>query len=392
MPVSTDRPQVSVVYRHIPQYRKEFYELLRADLDAASIDLKLVYGQPVGEDATKADAVRLPWATEIRNRTVDIGGKQVVWQPAWQEVRGSDLVIVEQASKLPLNFLLLAAQRFGGPRVGLWGHGTNMQADGRTLTRTAELAKRRTMRAAHWFFAYTDGVAEKVRRIGFPNDRITVMQNTLDTETLRRCYLEATDAEVAHVRARYGIVGTHVGLYLGALYRGKRLDFLVESALHTRELVRDFELVIAGTGPEADTVQEAARRHPWIHAVGPVFGREKAVFGRLADVMLIPDLVGLAVLDAFALETPLVTTAAAFDRSPEVEYLQHGVNGLVVAGLSPQDYGTAVTDLLHERGRLDALREGCRVSSSRYTVHEMVSRCAGGIAAALGAPTTDGGP
>lgn len=384
MSASADRPQVSIVYRHIPQYRKEFYELLHEDLDAAAIDLKLVYGQPVGEDAAKADSVRLPWATEIRNRAIEVGGKQVVWQPAWQEVRHSDLVIVEQASKLPLNFLLLAAQRFGGPRVGLWGHGINMQADGRPFTRAAELAKRRTMRAAHWFFAYTDGVAEKVRNIGFPHDRITVMQNALDTDTLRRWYLEVTDDEVAELRAAHAIVGTHVGLYLGALYRGKRLDFLIESARHTREVLGDFDLVIAGTGPEAGTVRETARRHPWIHAVGPVFGRQKAVFGRLADVMLMPDLVGLAILDAFALETPLVTTAAAFDRSPEVEYLQHGVNGLVVAtDLSPRAYGIAVADLLTSQARLATLREGCRASTGRYTVSEMSSRCASGIEAAL---------
>lgn len=387
MSATADRPQVSIVYRHIPQYRREFYELLHEDLDAAAIDLKLVYGQPVGEDAVKADSVRLPWATEIRNRAVGVGGKQVVWQPAWQEVRHSDLVIVEQASKLPLNFLLLAAQRFGGPRVGLWGHGINMQADGRTLTRAAELAKRRTMRAAHWFFAYTDGVAERVRSIGFPHDRITVMQNALDTDALRRWYLDATDAEVAELRAAHAIVGTHVGLYLGALYRGKRLDFLIESARHTREVLGDFELVIAGTGPEAGTVREAARRHPWIHAVGPVFGRQKAVFGRLADVMLMPDLVGLAVLDAFTLETPLVTTAAAFDRSPEVEYLQHGVNGLVVSDLTPRAFGMAVAELLKNRPQLAALRDGCRASTDKYTVAEMVGRCRDGIAAALLAPT-----
>ena len=385
--MKADRREVSIVYRHIPQYRKEFYELLRAGLATAAIDLKLVYGQPVGEDAAKADAVRLPWATEIRNRSLDIRGKQLVWQPAWQEVRRSDLVIVEQASKLPLNFFLLAAQRFGGPRVGLWGHGINMQADGRTLTRAAELAKRRTMQAAHWFFAYTEGVADSVRRAGFPSDRITVMQNALDTEALRDWYADATDDDMQQVRAEYGIAGAHIGLYLGALYRGKRLNFLIEAAQHTRAVVEDFELVIAGTGPEAGLVREAAQRHPWIHAIGPVFGHRKAVLGRLSDVLLMPDLVGLAVLDAFALETPMVTTAAAFDRSPEVEYLQHDVNGLVVAGdPSPHAYGRAVADLLLDPTKLATLRDGCRASAGRFTVSEMASRCVDGVVAALETP------
>lgn len=378
------RPEVSIVYRHIPQYRREFYQLLRDDLADRGIALTLVHGQPVGEDAVKGDSVRLPWATEVRNRTLTVAGKQLVWQPAWPHISRSDLVIVEQASKLLVNYVLLAAQRIGGPRVAFWGHGVNMQADGRSVTRAAESVKRLSTRAAYWFFAYTDGVAARVREIGFPADRITVVQNALDTEALRRWYVEATDAEVAELRADLGLTGSRVGLYLGALYRGKRLDFLIESARHIREALGDFELVIAGTGPEAATVAAAARQHPWIHAVGPVFGRRKALLGRLSDVMLMPDLVGLAILDAFALETPMVTTAAAFAHSPEIEYLEDGVNGMVVPGRpSPRVFGSTVVDLLVDRGRLDALEKGCRDSTGRYTVAEMSVRCADGIVAAL---------
>jgi L-malate glycosyltransferase len=381
---------VSIVYRHIPQYRREFYQRLRVDLDRRAIDLRLVHGQPVGEDAAKRDSVRLPWATEVRNRTLHVAGKQLVWQPVWHQVRRSQLVVVEQASKLPLNYLLLAGQRVGGPPVALWGHGVNLQADGRLLTRGAEAVKRRTTRAAHWFFAYTDGVAERVRAIGFPTDRITVVQNAMDTEALRRWYLDATEAEVDALRTEYGITGSHVGLYVGALYRGKRLDFLVESARHTRAILSDFELVIAGAGPEADAVAAAARRHPWIHAVGPVFDRHKALLGRLSDVMLMPDLVGLAVLDAFALETPMVTTAAAYDHSPEIEYLVGGVNGMVLAAVpTAGEFGRAVADLLAAPDRLAALQQGCRASADRYTVAEMSARCAEGIAAALSTGAAD---
>ena len=377
------RPEVSIVYRHVPQYRTPFYERLRTDLDDLGIGLRLVHGQPVGEDAGRADAVRLPWATEVRNRTLDVAGKQLVWQPAWRQTRRSQLVIVEQASKLPLNYLLLATQRLGGPRVALWGHGVNMQADGRPVTRAAEAAKRRATRVAHWFFAYTDGVAAKVRDLGFPADRITVVQNALDTEALRRWYLEATDAEVDAVRAEHGITGAHVGLYVGALYRGKRLDFLVESAVRTREILGDFELVIAGAGPEAGAVHAAAREHSWIHAVGPVFDRRKALLGRVSDVLLMPGLVGLAVLDAFALGAPMVTTAVPY-HSPEIEYLTDGRNGLVLpAASTPREYGAAVAGLLAAPARLDGLRRGCRESADRYTVAEMSTRFAAGISAAL---------
>lgn len=380
---TAERSGVSIVYRHIPQYRREFYETLRCDLDRLGIRLDLVHGQPVGEDAAKSDAIRLPWATEIRNRCVAVAGRHLVWQPAWRQVRRSDLVIVEQASKLPLNYLLLAAQRMGGPRVALWGHGVNLQADGSAVTAAAESVKRKATLAAHWFFAYTEGVAGRVRDLGFAADRITVVQNALDTRALRRRYLEVPDADVAALRRRHGITGSRVGLYLGSLYSHKRLDFLVESALSTRDTVGDFELVVAGTGPDAGIVRAAADRYPWIHAVGPVFGATKAAFGKLADVMLMPGLVGLAVLDSFALETPMLTIAVPY-HSPEIEYLQDGVNGVVLpAEASPPAYGTAVAALLRDHGRLAVLRRGCRDSAGRYTVAEMSARCADGVSRAL---------
>jgi L-malate glycosyltransferase len=386
VPTRTERREVSIVYRHIPQYRKEFYSRLRDDLDELGIDLRLVHGQPVGEDAVKGDSVRLPWAVEIRNRSIHVAGKHLLWQPAWQQVRRSELVIVEQASKLPVNYLLLAAQRLGGPRVALWGHGVNLQADDRPITRAAERVKRTSTRAAHWFFAYTDGVAARVRGMGFPAGRITVVQNALDTETLRGWYLDASEAEVDELRREIGVRGGHVGLYLGALYGEKRLDFLIESARHIRMALNDFELVIAGKGPEADAVETAALKYPWIHALGPVFDRRKALLGRMADVLLMPGLVGLAVLDAFALETPMVTTDLAY-HSPEIEYLTDGSNGMVLpADSTPWTYGTAVADLLSAPDRLDRLKRGCRASACRYTVAEMSSRSLTGIVAALGTP------
>jgi glycosyltransferase involved in cell wall biosynthesis len=386
MSVPADRPRVAIVYRHVPQYRREFYERLRGDLDDLGIELALVHGQPVGADAAKRDAVRLPWATEIRNRSVDLAGTQLVWQPAWAQVRRADLVVVEQATKLLLNHLLLAGQRFGGPRVGLWGHGVNLQADGRLVTRAAEAVKRRSTRAAHWFFAYTEGVARRVRDSGFPADHITVVQNALDTEALQHWYAEIDEAEVAALRRRHGIAGTRVGLYVGALYREKRLAFLLEAAARTRAELGDFELVVAGTGPDAGLVEAAARRHPWIHPLGPVFGRDKALLGRLADVMLMPGLVGLSVLDAFAFGTPMVTTAVPY-HSPEIEYLSDGVDGVILpAATTPAGYGTAVAELLAAPDRLAALRQGCRAAAGRYTVGEMSGRCAGGIAEALARP------
>src|SRR2546428_14166008 len=93
------RQSVAIVYRHIPQYRQEFYERLRRDLDDDDFDLRLVHGQPVGTDAARADSAYLPWATEIRNRSIGVAGRQLVSQPARRPCQKAAVVVVEAATK-----------------------------------------------------------------------------------------------------------------------------------------------------------------------------------------------------------------------------------------------------------------------------------------------------
>src|SRR5690349_15297867 len=81
----TDRTQcrtrVAVVYRYVPQYRDPFYSALRAALSARGIDFQLIYGQPIGEDRYKSDAIELPWGQRIRNYAFPLGRKNVCYQP-----------------------------------------------------------------------------------------------------------------------------------------------------------------------------------------------------------------------------------------------------------------------------------------------------------------------
>jgi glycosyltransferase involved in cell wall biosynthesis len=95
-----------------------------------------------------------------------------------------------------------------------------------------------------------------------------------------------------------------------------------------------------------------------------------------------PGLVGLAVLDSFALQTPTVTTHYPF-HSPEIEYLENGVNGIIAAN-TLQDYAQAVTDLLQNDAKRRQLVEGCKISATKYTIDQMVNNYAGGILKCLG--------
>ena len=87
-------------------------------------------------------------------------------------------------------------------------------------------------------------------------------------------------------------------------------------------------MLFLGTGTDAPIVKQFAESRPWVHYVGPRYGIERVPYFLLSDAFLMPGLVGLAVLDCFALGTPLLTTKFPY-HSPEIEYLEPGVDGIV---------------------------------------------------------------
>ena len=114
---------------------------------------------------------------------------------------------------------------------------------------------------------------------------------------------------------------------------------------------------------------------------GPTFGREKAINLKLAKLLLMPGLVGLAIIDAFAAQVPIVTTNVPY-HSPEIDYLIDGVNGEMTAD-NKEDYADRIVSLLRDENRLSDLRSGCREAARKYAMDAMVTKFAAGVLGAL---------
>lgn len=380
---SEGRRKVLIVRRYVPHYRVAFYEILRNDLRDRGIDLTVVYSDPEAGTERDGATTELAWGRRADSVVLHVRGKELWWQPVLNLARQADLVVVEQATRLLVNYPLLAWQSVGGPKLAFWGHGRDFQS--RNRGSAGERLKRAVSLLPHWWFAYNELSADIVQGLGYPPARITSIDNAIDTRALVAARTAITDEDRRLVRDELGLSGRHVGIYCGGLYDDKRVPVLLAAARQIREALPDFELVVIGDGSDAGLVRDAAARHPWIHHLGYVFGSERVRYFAVADVFLLPGLVGLAVLDSFALGVPLVTSAAGM-HSPEIAYLEDGVNGLLVEdGGDAGVYAKVVVELLLDRQRLAKLREGCLASASRYTIENMAQRFAEGVQQALDA-------
>jgi glycosyltransferase involved in cell wall biosynthesis len=364
------RARVVFVQPYMTSYRLPFYARLADQLAERDMELAVAHGTPTGYWVDRRDSVTLPGAIELPQRDCWIGGRRIVWRPLGALARSCDALVLPQALHQIDAYPLLARRR-RRTRVALWGHGRTYSMRHRMPERWAKAA---LTRRADWFFAYTDAGGEYAVRAGVPPQRVTVVQNALDSRSLASARDAVTDAEVAALRERYGLNAGLTGLYIGGLDRNKRIPFLLAAAEATARRVPGFRLLVAGDGAQRDLV--AAAGGPVVH-VGHADDRDKALLGAAADVMLMPGTVGLCAVDSFALRTPLVTCVWPL-HSPEFEYLEDGRNALVVDG-DADCYAAAVAALLADPDRLASLRRACRADATRYTVEAMANRFARGL-------------
>ncbi len=369
--------KVCVVQRRLTHYRVPFFEALRHELANRNCELILAHGNATAEELGKNDGGVLDWATKLPTRYF-LGGK-LCWQPFQKMLGGVDLVVVTPENKMIYN---LAAQYLHqGYRLGLWGHGANLQGNPSSLR---ERFKRRVATQADWWFAYTDMSLPLVERTGFPNARVTVLNNSVDTAELvamRQCVtIEATE----RLRLELGLIGTHVGVYVGSLYAEKRIEFMLEAATRIRRALPSFEFLIMGSGPQQALVERFCEENPWAKYLGVRKGQAKVDAMALAKVTINPGLVGLGILDSFVCGVPMVTTDCGL-HSPEIVYLENGENGLMTAN-TIDDYVASVVSLLSNDDAVARLRAGCEVSAKKYTVENMARNFADGVMQCLEAP------
>lgn len=371
------RKTVLIVQRRLTHYRVPFFQALREEMRSRNLELLLACGEPTEVEAGKRDGGELSWAYPLK--TVYMLGGRVCWQPFAALARRSDLVVLTHENKLICN--LWAQYGLRDKRVALWGHGANLQGD---QASRRERFKQRTAVRADWWFGYTEMSRPLVLQSGFPADRVTVVENAIDTIALREHYESASPGAVALLRKQLGLVGGHVGVFVGSLYSDKRIGFLLDAAKEVRRQLPDFELVMAGAGPEKGIVEAFCCAHPWAHYVGPVEGMEKARLLALAKVVLNPGLVGLGILDSFVCKVPMVTTD--FGRhSPEIAYLDNGVNG-VMARDAMADYVDAAVKVLCDHPYREGLVLGCAASARRYSIENMARNFTDGIISCFTVP------
>ncbi|MDG5814689.1 glycosyltransferase family 4 protein [Chitinispirillales bacterium ANBcel5] len=367
---------VVIIQRVLTHYRIPFVENLKCKLYSENIKLVFVYGQTKAKERERNDTVELKWCKKIKNLYLPFG---FVWQPALKKIYGADLIIVEQAHKLLLNYVLFLLRPLFKYKIAFWGHGYCHQ---QSKTSFSNRIKRRLLKKPDWWFAYTATVADWVIGNGVKKDTVTNVQNAIDTKTLKEYRSNISSCDIGKLKKKMKIPpDAFIGIFCGGMYKEKELRFLVNASKKVVESIPEFQLLLIGNGPDSVIAKEAAKNKSYIHYLGAKFGKEKVLYFAASDLFLLPGLVGLAVLDSFALGLPMVTTDYPY-HSPEISYLKHGHNGIITR-FDIQSFSNAIVDLLNDTAKRKRITRNAIYDGKKYTIEAMTENFASGIIKAL---------
>lgn len=368
---------VLFINKVLPQYRVDFFNQLKRELLNHNVELHMIYGKANKSDALKKDEVEIKWAHCLPTKRIKLGKSEILWQPYLEFLKDKDLVLVQTENKLFLNYYLMFARHFAKYKLGFWGPAKNMREESGTWANRFRFL---FLNKCDWWFGYTKGVKKFLLERNFPEERITVIQNAINTHKLRKEYSEVSEIEIAGLKKELGITGNNTALFCGSMYKGKSLDFILKACHKIRKEVPDFNMIFVGSGIEAFKAFEASKEFSWIHYVGTKFGNERVLYFKISAIQLMPRLVGLAILDSFAMETPIISTFNPF-HGAEIDYLENGINGIMTED-NIEDYSNVVIQLLKTQ-KYRELIPGCKASAEKYTTEAMVENFKNGILSAL---------
>jgi glycosyltransferase involved in cell wall biosynthesis len=380
------RPRILVSQQGcIPIYRKTFFQRLNA---FGAIDYVVAHGSP--PHGTELMAAPPPfdfpnlWVT---NRELTIFGVSFVWQPiVWRAVRGQfDGAVFGDEVKFLSSLVATIALRLRGRPVLLWGFGFHQYKGPDTLkarmtTTLAGLYKRILYRLVSGYLTYTEGGRRALLSLPTSPKLIVVLRNTIDTEREAMFRRAVATEPVDEAFRQLGVRSNSVKLlYFGRLLPTKRVDLLVEYAEHSAHTKRDVDIIIFGQGPEEERLRETARHLPNV-----VFHRHNDLLLaralRISVAVVIPGFVGLAINHSFTHGVPVLTRHRQ-PHSPEVEYLEDRVNGLMLPE-APKEFFAALDAFIDDRDQRRRLAEGAERTAQTIdmaymvaTFHGIVSRC-----------------
>ena len=320
-PRKASNPRILVVYQYIALYRFPLFRSL-----ACSDEFEFIFAAgttsrgetPRYANEQELDEAEFNWLP-LKNR----------WLPAsflWQ----SGLRIVGNSKVAGVIFLgdihylstwagLIFCKLLGKPAY-LWTIGMHRPEGGLKLA-----IRRFFFGLAEHIFVYGDYARGLMRGAGVPDDKMTVIANSLDFDNQRHLYETIASTSLPQKDGRFNLIS------IGRLTARRRLNLLIEALAMLVSEGRDIHLRLVGDGPEMASLRELSSRlsvTDRISFLGAIYDEQVvARHAYSADLCVVPGVIGLGAVHAHGYGLPVITCGDLAIQAPEAEIIVPGETG-----------------------------------------------------------------
>lgn len=311
-----------------------------------------------GPETTPRDYGPLAVANDVTlmTRSWTIRGIRLTWLRCirWILRNRPDVMILQDGVSILSNYAVYLLSRIMGFKIISYSHGHNHQAGftrSRFVKQLSETLRRFLLNMSHALIVYTPANADYLQRHGV-RTRIFVSHNTLDTNNREEWYAKIDATTVQEVKRSVGAGdGEHVITFLGRLVPEKRIPLFIDTIRQLQlQSPGNYVGFMLGEGPLLSDFKTYAGDLP-IFFLGYCREHMLARFLASSDCVFLPCQAGLAVVEAFCASKPFITCRRQH-HGPEIDYVSHDVNGLLLDTTDPAEIAREIAKLVEDRHRL----------------------------------------
>ena len=379
------RGKVAILnHGYLPHYRVRLYELLA---ERGGFEYVVFHGAPPSWVGTAE--LKGPFGfpqRRIENHEFRVGPLTLIYQPVVREILfgGYDAIVITSESKFVSNLILAALGPLRSIAVLHWGFGYHPPRGSREsdvpnplMLKITTAIKKGFTRIADGFIAYTKTGAEQLIASGYPRERTFFVQNTIDMSEQLRLWEAERDTDEEAIRREFGLLPDSVVLtFIGRLVPIKRVDQLIDAVgkINRDKLAkRPVELLVIGSGMCEDALKAQAAGAPCIHFLGALPPNDRVARAlKVSAAAAVAGMVGLVANHALAHGRPVVTRALD-THSPELEYIEHDQNGLIILG-DLDDFAATLARFADDSAWQTRLAQGAMATREGLRLDDMAAR------------------
>jgi glycosyltransferase involved in cell wall biosynthesis len=234
--------------------------------------------------------------------------------------------------------------------VIFWGHG--IYGNEKFLKKKVRIL---FYKMADYHLVYGNRSRNLMTGLGFQQDKVFTVYNSLDFRVHEKLYNEIERAEMTKIRQNLfpGRSEYPVLIYIGRLTKEKKISYLLKAVELSMRKGRTYNCLIVGNGIELHNLERLRDSMNMTDSVcfyGASYDEEvNAKLIMLADCCISPGNVGLTAIHSLSLGTPVITHGNFNNQGPEAEAIIPGKTGMLFRENDVSDLSDVIDSFISKR-------------------------------------------